>query len=252
MDDVQGIIVSNNALGQGHFVVTLELARPIGPVLPGQFVMVRMPGAEIFLRRPFSICGIQDEVITIMYKVVGDGSRFLATMQSGDPLMVLGPLGNGFTVDRDRAAVVVAGGIGIAGVRLLAEGHRGPLKVMYGCTTASEAGLLAGLKGGNSLVATVDGSLGFHGTVVDLLATHLEKLRALDPVIFACGPQGMLKSLKGLLEGRPLPCQVAVEERMACGLGLCFGCVVRVEDEENPYRRVCKEGPVFDLWQLSL
>jgi dihydroorotate dehydrogenase electron transfer subunit len=74
----------------------------------------------------------------------------------------------------------------------------------------------------------------------------------MDREIFACGPGGMLRALKGLLTGTGLPCQALVEERMACGIGLCFGCVKETMDNKDPYKRVCKEGPVFNLWQISL
>jgi dihydroorotate dehydrogenase electron transfer subunit len=252
MDDVTGTVVSNRSIGAGHFMVRVRLPKPPGPVVPGQFVMVRLPTSEVFLRRPFSICSLKGDLFSIMYKLVGKGTEFLCTMKRGQSLMVLGPLGKGFVVDEDRAAIVVAGGIGIAGVRLLVDRHKGPLKILYGCKTAEETALLGNLKHTDVLLATLDGSQGFHGTVIDLLAEHLDGFRHMDPVIFSCGPQGMLASLKRLLEGRPVPCQVAVEERMACGLGLCFGCVIRTENEEEPYMRVCKEGPVFDLWQLSL
>jgi dihydroorotate dehydrogenase electron transfer subunit len=252
MDDIRGTVAGNQMLCAAHGALTVRLEKPMDPVTAGQFVMVRLPSADVFLRRPFSIADATPKTITIMYKVVGKGTGVVHSLKRGAPVMVLGPLGNGFSVEKGRTGVVVAGGIGIAGVHLLVRRHRGPLKVFYGCATATEAALLGDMRDRGPLVATLDGSLGFRGTVVDLLSRHLDGLRTTDPAIFACGPKAMLVSLQGLLGKNPLPCQVAVEERMACGLGLCFGCAVATRDETEPYKRACKEGPVFDLWQLSL
>ena len=97
----------------------------------------------------------------------------------------------------------------------------------------------------------MDGSVGFCGTVVELLE-HSLPLIGEKPCVYACGPNAMYASLQRFLASKRIPCQVLVEEHMACGLGLCFGCVKKTVDEREPYKRACVEGPVFDLWQLSL
>jgi dihydroorotate dehydrogenase electron transfer subunit len=97
----------------------------------------------------------------------------------------------------------------------------------------------------------MDGSFGCRGNVVDLLADRIAGIEKPFQV-FACGPEGLYKSLADLLGKERMPCQVLLEERMACGFGICFGCVRKTDDENEPYKRVCKEGPVFDLWRISL
>ena len=124
--------------------------------------------------------------------------------------------------------------------------------LFLGVAGKSELPLLSDLKGAGVMTATLDGSHGYCGNVVSLLREHFGSYRTKDPTIFACGPKGMIVSLKEFLEPYKVPCQVSIEERMACGLGLCFGCVAETKDDMNPYKRVCKEGPVFDLWDLSL
>jgi dihydroorotate dehydrogenase electron transfer subunit len=165
---------------------------------------------------------------------------------------VLGPLGNGFSVDRSKEAVLVAGGIGIAGVAALAKRLKGRTTVLFGCSSERETVLLNDLTNVPVSVATLDGSVGQKGTVVDLMRHSLSQTGGNDRALYVCGPDGMVRSLMAALQDRPVPCQVLLEERMACGLGLCFGCVTLTKDEEEPYKRVCKEGPVFDLWELSL
>ncbi len=213
--------------------------------------MLKIPSSEIFLRRPFSIyeCGRQS--ITILYRVVGKGTEALASAKRKERVMILGPLGHGFRVQPGYTPVLVAGGIGIAGLHLLWKQLKSRALMFYGCSTKEELCLVRSVAGGTCNICTLDGSEGFAGNVVDLLSQHLEKIKG-RPHIYACGPQPMFASLKARLANSGIPCQVLVEERMACGLGLCFGCVKKTIDENEPYKRACIEGPVFDLWQLSL
>jgi len=252
MDDIPGKIVGNTTVAGGFRRLIVRLERPLGRVTPGQFIMLKIPEREVFLRRPFSIYDSRGKTLTVMYRVVGKGTDALASAAARAPVMVLGPLGRGFTVNKKNTCLVVAGGIGFAGVRMLLKrlGERGTL--FLGVTTGDELKIAEDLEGSRLLTATLDGSRGFAGDVVSLLGRHLDEYRGKSPEVFACGPSGMVKSLWKLLEPSGIPCQVSVEERMACGMGLCFGCVVAMKDETNPYKRVCKEGPVFSLWDLSL
>lgn len=252
MDDIPGTILENGALIPGYYRLTVRLERPLGEAVPGQFIMLKVPDHEIFLRRPFSIYDARDTAVRIMYRVVGKGTEALSRARKRAPVMVLGPLGRGFSAPATGPCLVVAGGIGYAGVRMLLK-RLGKRAVLFlGVTGKTELPLISDLKGIEVLTATLDGSHGYHGNVVSLLKEHLASYRSRRPAIFACGPRGMIISLKDLLESDRVPCQVSVEERMACGLGLCFGCVAETKDEANPLKRVCKEGPVFDLWELSL
>ena len=250
--DIRGTIIQNIAIIPGYHLASIRLATPMPPPRPGQFVMISIPSREVFLRRPFSIYEYGDGVLSILYKVTGKGTGLLASAGQNDEIMVLGPLGNGFTVLPDHRAAIVAGGIGLAGIRLLWLSMKGRASLYWGCTNQAEGSLLSGFYSGDPLISTIDGSLGCKGNVVELFAQHLPQLdRPLQ--VFACGPEAMFLSLRQTLDNKErVPCQVLVEERMACGLGICFGCVKRTTDDVEPYKRVCKEGPVFDLWQICL
>ncbi|MGA3174139.1 MAG: dihydroorotate dehydrogenase electron transfer subunit [Syntrophorhabdales bacterium] len=251
IDDIEGRILQNRCVAPGHHLAAVKLARPMTKPRPGQFVMVRFHGADIFLRRPFSVYDYGRSVLWILYKVAGKGTSHFARMARGEAVNVLGPLGKGFAPLAGHSPVLVAGGIGIAGIHLLWKLTRGKGALFWGCTSADDVGLLGRIADGGPYISTIDGSFGCRGNVVDLLADHLGEMKG--PIqVFACGPEAMYRSLAGLLEAERIPCQVLLEERMACGLGICFGCVAKTLDKKEPYKRVCKEGPVFDLWQISL
>ena len=252
MDDIPGKIIENVNVTAGYYRLTIGLERPLGKVFPGQFIMLKIPGQELFLRRPFSIYGSRGRTLTVMYRVVGKGTDVLSMAPGKASVMVLGPLGRGFTIEKRDDCLVVAGGIGFAGVRMLLKKLGGRATLFFGVNREEELRIAQDLEGVRVLAATLDGSGGFKGDVVTLLGEHLDAYRGNNIEVFACGPSGMVKSLKALLGPAGIPCQVSVEERMACGMGLCFGCVVETKDETNPYKRVCKEGPVFNLWDLSL
>jgi len=251
MHDIEGVIRENLPLCQSFYRCKIELARPMDKVIPGQFIMLKVPSAEIFFRRPFSIYDYGKRTVTILYKTVGKGTRALASAPRKERVMVLGPLGHGFEVHRGYTPVLVAGGIGIAGLRLLWKQVKKKGCFFYGCSTDDEFALLGKITLQQPRVCTLDGSAGFCGNVIQLLEQSLHLLGE-RPYVYACGPQPMFASLKGLLAEKRIPCQVLVEERMACGLGLCFGCVRKTLDDREPYKRACVEGPVFDLWQISL
>jgi dihydroorotate dehydrogenase electron transfer subunit len=251
VDDIEGKISSNRLIAPGYYLLTIRLSKPMERAVPGQFVMLRIPGSEVFLRRPFGIYHYERRVLTLMYKVVGKGTDRLGRSIKNETVFVLGPLGKGFHLEKRERYVVVAGGIGIAGVHSLIERLKEKATLFFGCSTKEELALIDDLGYLNPVVSTVDGSYGQKGNVVALLGKYLPTMG--DNIeIFTCGPEPMLKSLRILIEKKRVPCQVLVEERMACGLGLCFGCVIETNDETEPYRRVCKEGPVFDLWQIRL
>ena len=250
IDDLEGTILGNRSVLPGYFLATIRLSKPMEETRPGQFVMLKVPSAEVFLRRPFSVYDYRKSVLSILYRVVGIGTSALAAAGPGEKVMVLGPLGNGFTPLPGHAPVLVAGGIGIAGIHFLWTKVKKRGTLFWGCATSGEAALLRKIMAHGPHISTMDGSLGCTGNVVELLGRHISGMKR--PLqVFACGPEAMFRTLRDLLSRERIPCQVLVEERMACGLGLCFGCVRRTLDEMEPYKRVCKEGPVFDLWQIS-
>ncbi len=208
---------------------------------PGQFVEISIPG--LYLRRPISVCNIEGNKLTLVFKVVGKGTEAMAKMTPGTELDLITGLGNGFdTTKTSKCALLVGGGVGVPplyllALKLIAEGK--DVKVALGFNTAEEIFYAEKFReiGATVEVATVNGSAGVKGFVTD--AIHLPNMQGWD-FWYACGPLPMLKAL-----GRELDCnigEVSMEERMGCGFGACMGCTI-----ETPWgaKRVCKDGPVF-------
>ena len=239
--------------------------------IPGQFVMVDVAGPSRFdplLKRPFSICRIKPESFELLIKVVGRGTDILQHLSPGTVLSVHGPLGNGYPVSiirNDRKIMLVAGGIGIASIISLLDYcvHANiPLKnihLLFGAGTAGELLSIAEFqqlaeKGLILSIATDDGSRGYRGLVTDLVSRQLQSDEDDRPVIFSCGPLPMLTVLGKLALEQSCPCYLSLESRMACGFGVCLGCVTRkkTSDEQHPWVKVCHDGPVFAAATLQL
>ncbi len=223
---------------------------------PGQFVMVLSgPGSDPLLRRPFSIHRLSgDGNLSILFKVLGKGTRRLALLGEGDELDLVGPLGRGFRFEGVGPACLVGGGMGIAPMHfLLAEMLREKAasapRVLLGARIAAELDFLAAemeALGVQVTVATDDGSLGHHGTVVDLMHRLEEK----KPwTVFTCGPHPMMRAVVGYCGRAGWRCQVSLETMMACGLAACLGCAV--SRPEGGYLHVCKDGPVFAAEEVA-
>jgi dihydroorotate dehydrogenase electron transfer subunit len=250
-NDISAVVLKNYQITEGHYLLTVRLSATPFDARPGQFVMLKIPSPEVFLRRPFSIYGYKRGVLSVLYKVSGGGTAALASVESGSQVMILGPLGRSFSPLPRHRYVVISGGIGLAGIHFLWSTLKGRGLFFWGCSSEADSALISGLRLEEQSIATMDGSLGCKGNVVELLAQHLPAIKKPFQV-FACGPEPMFRALKDLLQPQQPPCQILVEERMACGIGVCFGCVKKTTDTSEPYKRVCKEGPVFDLWQTSL
>lgn len=261
-----GEICANDEVQKDHYLMKIYLPRAFGDVLPGQFVMVRIAGlTDPFLSRPLSIYSFSIEqnacVLELLYRVTGKGTKILAGLIEGSQLEVLGPLGAGYAMpDGEKNIVFIAGGIGVAPLSLLAErlcarsASCGPDMTFY--LGAQSSRQILGVDKLQTLcyavhVCTDDGSFGKKGLVTDLIRGDLKKYPPGETMIYACGPKAMLKSLHKLLGGK-YRCHVSLEERMACGVGACMGCVVDMKDErgDRSYKRVCADGPVFELHQI--
>ncbi len=248
-------------------------------VSPGQFVMVR-PSlvGDPLLPRAFSIYRISQEeggapVVEILYKVMGKGTQYLAQMDPGQAVEILGPLGNTFIVPETvEMAVLVAGGIGVPPIAALARAlvqsrepraesrdqtagfGRSAIEVFLGGKTADDILCVEDFEtmGANLHITTEDGSKGTRGLITDLLVPFLLGSRLSALHIFTCGPPGMLAAVARMAEERGIPCQTSVEANMACGFGACMGCAIEVRSKgPGPnYKLVCKDGPVFDSRDL--
>jgi dihydroorotate dehydrogenase electron transfer subunit len=262
-----GQVMENRSVAPGHFLLTIRLQLSFATPIPGQFVMIRDPDrGEPLLPRPISVYGFQREeghaTLNLLCRAAGRGTSLFSRLNQGSTLTVLGPLGRGFTIDPDvRQLLLVAGGVGAAPLAfLLQEGslpkpHSGERRITA-YLGAGTAELLTDLNRFQSFcdlrTATDDGSCGYRGTVTERLAIDLGGYDAKSTLILACGPTAMIRSLDLLLRGTGIRCQVSLEERMACGVGACLGCVVAIREGEGrtAYRRVCKDGPVFNLGEI--
>lgn len=214
---------------------------------PGQFVHVQCAYKGLILRRPYSIYDTRDGKAALLVREVGAGSAWLCAKRVGEKVDVLGPLGKGFKLCGEGRSAMVAGGTGIASIRFLATSMREsglePV-IFWGVESKNEyGGLPAFLQGEMDLrLASLDGSIGYAGNVVDLFDTvDAGEFHA----IYACGPRGMLSALAERIGSRVGDLQVSMEERMACGVGACRGCVVPAAQPVGAYLTACKDGPVF-------
>jgi len=234
---------------------------------PGQFVNIKLSDDyEPLLRRPFSIhrvtgYGLGVTGIEILYEIVGRGTEALSQKKPGEPLDIIGPLGNGFNYripyPASRIPILVAGGIGVAPLLFLAEKLKTyNLKlttVLIGASTKSQILCAKEFKelGFDVKIATDDGSQGFKGKVTDLLRQILLKnpMNSKQPKnsIYACGPKPMLAEISRISRQCKIPAQISLEEHLACGIGACLGCVINTV---GGYQRVCKEGPVFNAEEI--
>lgn len=213
----------------------------------GQFVNLYTGKGEMLLPRPISICEIdsQNGTLRLLYQVIGKGTELFSSLKIEDTIKVLGPLGNGFTINNGcQRNVIVGGGIGVPPLLEVAKNLKGKIQVFLGSKTNPI--LVEEFKqlGASVYIATDDGREGFHGYVVDLV----RKISPSPDAIFACGPKVMLRAVAQWAEEKDIEAQVSMEERMACGIGACVGCTIKVKkknasDWEN--LKVCKDGPVF-------
>jgi len=250
-------IAFNGPLADNIWFMGLKSDEIAAAALPGQFVMIRVrKGLDPLLRRPFSICGTKEGLILVLYRIIGGGTRIMASLKSGEGVCVLGPLGKGFDLPRpEQTPLIVGGGIGIAPLCFLAQKLGTlPVPIMMGAASAKEVipirDMDIGLKGIS--IATDDGSKGHHGVVTDLLRVHLdEESMGEQPFVYACGPLPMLRKVAEMTMD-VTSCQVSLEAAMACGVGACQGCVVKAaQEEEKMWCHVCKEGPVFHVGQID-
>jgi dihydroorotate dehydrogenase electron transfer subunit len=231
---------------------------------PGQFLHVSVGDERHVLPRPLSICRIDKGAgrIRLVYRVVGAGTAYFAKMKPGESLKAMGPCGNGFFLEVGEKALLVGGGVGIPPLLFLAEklkeenpgafitavlGYRSTSFLKEEFTKACD----------EVFICSDDGSEGFLGNSADFLqfklagSSRAKGIISQETVMFSCGPREMLKRIAGFAMLQQMPCQVSVEERMACGAGVCLGCPVKVKSGDGwKNMRVCKDGPVFQAGEI--
>ena len=253
-------IRSNIEIAPGTYLMELLSSEMAADSKPGQFVMIRVEKrTDPLLRRPFSICAVESGgIVKILYKVVGKGTEILSNKNSGDFLSILGPLGSEFKIpDPGQNVILVAGGIGIAPIFFLGQNIKHDnFEFLAGFRTFEEiikAEDISSVRCFEPSIATDDGSFGYRGRVTDLLEETLKRHQDRSNIIYACGPLPMLRQTALTAQKYNLPCRVSVEAFMACGLGVCQGCAVKIISSEpgQVYQRVCMEGPVFDSYNID-
>jgi dihydroorotate dehydrogenase electron transfer subunit len=246
----------NRQLGTDIWLMGFRSEKVASLAKPGQFLMIRTEGLskDPLLRRPFSIHGIKEGgIILILYRIVGKVTSLLSLIKEHEQISVIGPLGNGFCLPSPKTrAILIAGGMGLAPMYFLAQSlsleARHSTKMLLGFSTSQDAILTSQIEdlGLELSLATEDGSLGFKGTVADLFDHMIDSDVPEKPVIYACGPNPMLKKIAQQTRRLNLTCYVSLEGSMACGLGICLGCAVKAaRNQEAEYYYACKDGPVF-------
>ncbi|PAV29936.1 dihydroorotate dehydrogenase electron transfer subunit [Virgibacillus profundi] len=218
--------------------------------VPGQFLHVDIQGHT--LRRPISIADVDksEETVTILFKIMGSGTKHLSAYQTGMTFSVLGPSGNGFNIDNREAksVLLIGGGIGVPplyylGKRLAEEGRE--IISVLGFQSAESVFYEQKFQElGESFIVTNDGSYGDKGFVTNVLG----KVKDFD-CYYSCGPSPMLKAITERLEHKHG--YISLEERMGCGVGACFACVIPT-DTSGGYKKICKDGPVFSSREVTL
>ena len=252
----QAAVLSQEQIADQIFSMWLKTEQIAKEAVPGQFISVYSNDSGRMLPRPISICEMDKEkgALRIVYRVAGKGTEEFSCCKAGDTMDILGPLGNGFPLERcpeGKKAFLIGGGIGIPPMVQLSKELQGEVQVVAGYR--DELFLTEELKANGTLyLATEDGSAGTKGNVLDCIREN--GLTA--DVIYACGPTPMLRAIKSYAEEHQIDCWISMEERMACGIGACLACVCKskeIDDHSKVHnKRICKEGPVFHAQDVEL
>lgn len=247
---LQSKLIKKESLKSNIFKFSLSAKEITDVAKPGQFIEIRVTdGLDPFLRRPISIYNIDKEkgILEVIFRVQGRGTEILSRKKEEDLIDIVGPLGYGtFKFEGYKNIAILGGGIGVFPLYELAKNaiNNSSVNIYLGFRD-KEAVLLEKEfeEVSNKLVITTDdGSYRTHGFAINELKKDLEKEKI--DAIFACGPLPLLKAVQGLAKEKNIPCQISLEEKMGCGLGVCLGCAVEVAS--GGYEHVCKQGPVFD------
>ena len=255
-------LVKKEKLLDGLYKFSLEAKEIVEIAKPGNFIEIRInENLDPFLRRPISIYNIEKEkgIIEIIFQVKGKGTELLSKKQEGDFIDIIGPLGNGvFKFEKHKNIAVIGGGIGIFPLyELTKEAKELNLNIDTYIGFRNKELVVLEKKfentSNNLTITTDDGSYKNKGFAIDYLKENL-KTKKVD-CIYTCGPLPMIKAVKAFAEENNIECQISLEEKMGCGLGVCLGCAVKTakSSKEDPqYVHVCKDGPVFESKSVEI
>lgn len=249
---IKAVISQNERIAPDIYSMWLIAPEISGTAVPGQFVSLYCRDGSRLLPRPISICEMdhQRQRIRLVYRVVGSGTREISGYRASESIEVMGPLGNGFTL-KEGKALLIGGGIGIPPMLELAKQLKCEKQIVLGYR--DQIFLEKDFEPfGKVFISTEGGSKGIRGNVIDAIRENGLKAE----VIYACGPIPMLRGIKAYAAEHGIKAQLSLEERMACGIGACLGCVCRTKDTD-PHsnvknKRICKDGPVFYAEEVEL
>lgn len=246
------VVYSQEQLAPGVF--SMWIMTEMGKTAkPGQFISVYSRDGARLLPRPISICEADPDEgrLRIVYRIAGEGTKEFSSYVSGDPIDIMGPLGNGFPQEGENV-FLIGGGIGIPPMLELAKQLNCEKQIILGYRDENLFLRDEFEAYGEVFVATEDGSAGTKGTVLDAIREN--GLKA--DVMYACGPTPMLRALKEYAASQGIRCYISLEERMACGIGACLACVCKSRDVDAHShvhnKRICKDGPVFLAEEVDL
>lgn len=246
----KAVVIRQDPVARGIFSLWLSCPEIAQNAKSGQFVGVYSNDASRLLPRPISLCEIdrEDGAIRLVYRVAGVGTDEFSKLHTGDLLRLIGPLGNGYPIsDEYKAPILIGGGIGIPPILQLSKDLLQLEKKTVVLGYRKELFLTDEFEhsGKRVCMATEDGSAGVRGTVLDAI----ECAGVEGDVVYACGPMPMLKAVAEYADKNGIPAYLSLEERMACGVGACLGCIVKTKEKDAHSNvenaRICTEGPVF-------
>lgn len=249
---LNALVLNQEEIAKDIFSLWIELPEIAKESLPGQFVNLYTKDKSMILPRPISICEVNKEktALRLVYRIAGNGTKEFSKLQPKDEIKVLGPIGNGFPIDKNAKAICIGGGIGIPPMLETAKNLNNPIII---AGYRDELFLQEELKdAGELLISSESGEFGTKGNVMDVIKANNIKA----DIIYACGPLGLLKAVKEYGESNNIKTYISLEERMACGVGACLGCVVKTKEKDHHTHvnntRVCTEGPVFDSTEVDI
>lgn len=244
------VVISQEMLADGIFSMWLR-TEAAKTAVPGQFISMYTNDGTKLLPRPISICEIDKTIsaLRVVYRVTGEntGTKQFSEAKAGDTIPVIGPLGNGFPLDKaeGKKAFLMGGGIGVPPILELAKQLNCEKQIVMGYRDSNTFLKEQFEENGAVYVSTEDGSVGTKGNVMDAIREN--GLTA--DIIYACGPTPMLRAIKNFAEENGIECYISLEERMACGIGACLACVCKSKEKDHHSnvnnKRICKDGPVF-------
>ena len=256
----KAVVVSNKLIAFNTYEATMLSPKISKSIFPGQFINI-LPNDSWnkVMRRPMSVSSANKDLISIIYKVVGEGTKIMSEWKKGNKIDIIGPLGNVWDNSNKKTPVIIGGGVGVAPILFL---HNYLKKesivhhIIMGARNKNEHFLKHSIKGQSYCILTTDdGSLGIKGNVLNGMDV-IENIE--EHKFFVCGPPMMMESVKLFSDKKDIECDVALETVMACGFGICQGCTVEFENNNknqhsyrDKYGLVCCDGPIFNAKDIK-